>query len=200
VRLECNNGEDHVPCSAMTSLPHWVEAARAQWAWRGQVRPPFAVVPGPGQESVWDYPRPPALVPDRREVAVRWGEVEVARTLRAWRVLETSHPPTYYLPWDDVAKFLLEPAPGASFCEWKGPARFWTLVDGDRRLPGIAWSYPNPLPGAEALASRVAFYAGVLDCLVDGASVRPQPGGFYGGWITPELVGPFKGAPGSENW
>ena len=94
-------------------------------------------------------------------------------------MLETSHPPTYYLRWGDVAKLLLEPALGASFCEWKGPARFRTLVAGKRRLPGVAWSYPNPLPGA---------------------TLRPQPGGFYGGWITPKLVGPFKGEPGRQHW
>jgi uncharacterized protein (DUF427 family) len=164
----------------MTSLPNWVEAARGQWAWRGQVRPPFAELPGPGQESVWDYPRPPRLEPDRREVAARWGGVEVARARRALRLLETSHPPSYYL-WDDVAKSLLQPAPGTSFCEWKGPARYWTLVDGDRRLPGVAWSYPHPLPGAEALAGCVASYAGALDCRVDSLAVRPQPGGFFGG-------------------
>jgi len=184
----------------MTSLPKWIEAAREQWAWRGQARPPFAVKPGPDQESVWDYPRPPAVSPDPREVVVRWGDLEVARTRRALRVLETSHPPSFYLPWDDVAKSLLYPAPGASFCEWKGPARYWTLVDGDRRLAGVAWSYPQPLSGAEALAGCVAFYAGVLDCRVEGAAVRPQPGGFYGGWITPELVGPFKGEPSSQGW
>jgi uncharacterized protein (DUF427 family) len=115
-------------------------------------------------------------------------------------VLETSHPPSYYLPWDDVAKHLLQPAAGGSFCEWKGLASYWTLVDGDRRLAGAAWSYPHPLPGAEVLAGRVAFYASAPDCRVDGAAVRPQPGGFYGGWITPELVGPFKGEPGSQDW
>ncbi|MFO1302472.1 MAG: DUF427 domain-containing protein [Burkholderiales bacterium] len=184
----------------MPSLPPWIEAARKQWAWRGQARPPFAVVPGPHQESVWDYPRPPAVVPDLREVSVRWGDVAVASTRRALRVLETSHPPTFYLPWEDVATSLLQPAPGASFCEWKGEARYWTLVDGDRQLAGVAWSYPHPLPGAEALAGRVAFYAGELDCRVDGAPVRPQPGGLYGGWITQELVGPFKGEPGSQSW
>jgi len=184
----------------MASVPSWVEAARERWAWRGQARPPFAVAPGPGQESVWDYPRPPILVPDQRQVVVRWADVEVGRTRRAVRVMETSHPPGYYLPWDDVANHLLRPAPGASFCEWKGQAQYWTLVDGDRLLPGVAWNYPHPLPGAEALASRVAFYAGALDCRVDDAVVRPQPGGFYGGWITPELVGPFKGEPGSQGW
>jgi uncharacterized protein (DUF427 family) len=184
----------------MNSTPKWIEAAREQWAWRGQARPPFAVEPGPDQESVWDYPRPPAVVPDSREVVVRWGDLEVARTRRALCVLETSHPPSFYLPWDDVAKSLLQPAPGTSFCEWKGPARYWTLVDGDRRLSGVAWSYPQPLRGAEALAACVAFYAGALDCRVEGAAVRPQPGGFYGGWITPELAGPFKGEPGSQGW
>jgi uncharacterized protein (DUF427 family) len=186
----------------MTSVPDWVAAARAQWAWRGQARPSFAAAPGPGQESVWDYPRPPILVPDRREVVVQWRDagVEVARTRRALRLLETSHPPCYYLPWDDVAKSLLRSAPGGSFCEWKGPARYWDLVHGDRRVPGVAWSYPRPFPGAEVLADRVAFYAGPLDCRVDGAAVRAQPGGFYGGWITPELVGPFKGEPGSQGW
>jgi uncharacterized protein (DUF427 family) len=124
----------------------------------------------------------------------------VARTLRALRVLETSHPPSVYLPWADVARHLLQPAEGASFCEWKGPARYWSLVDGERRLTNVAWSYPEPLAGAEALADCVAFYPAALDCRVAGVAVRPQPGGFYGGWITPELVGPFKGDAGSAGW
>ena len=184
----------------MTSLPDWLKAAREHWSWRGQDRPPFAVVPGPGQVSVWDFPRPPRLVAEPREVVITWGGVEVARTRRAMRVLETSHPPSVYLPWSDVQRALLQPAPGGSYCEWKGPARYWSLVDGTRSLPAVAWSYPQPLAGAEALADRVAFYPGQLQCTVGGAPVRPQPGGFYGGWITPELVGPFKGAPGSEGW
>jgi uncharacterized protein (DUF427 family) len=184
----------------MSGFPDWVAAAREQWHWRGQARPAFAVAPGPGQESVWDYPRPPRLAPDTREVVVRWGDVEVARTRRAVRVLETAHPPSFYLPWEDVVKGLLQPAPGESFCEWKGPARYWSLTDGKRRVAKVAWSYPQPLAGAEALADCVAFYPAALDCRVDGAPVRPQPGGFYGGWITPELVGPFKGEPGSQGW
>ncbi len=184
----------------MTSLPAWLRAARDQWQWRGGDRPPFAAVPGPGQESVWDYPRPPRLAPDGREVVVRWGAREVARTRGAVRVLETAHPPTFYLPWADVDRTLLQPHPGGSVCEWKGPARYWSLVDGARRLDGVAWSYPRPLPEAQALADCVAFYAHDLDCSVDGAPVRPQPGGFYGGWITPELAGPFKGEPGSQGW
>ena len=141
------------------------------------------------------------IVPDAREVVIRWGSVEVARTREAVRVLEISHPPSFYLPWADAAQHLLrrEPASG-SFCEWKGPAEYWTLVDGPRRLPRVAWRYPRPLPGAEALADRVAFYATHLDCRVDGLPVRPQAGAFYGGWITAELVGPFKGGPGTYGW
>ena len=184
----------------MAELPEWLQSAREQWRWRGQARPPFAAVPGPGQVSVWDFPRPPRLAPDGREVIVRWGGVELARTRRAVRVLETAHPPSWYLPWDDVVRHLLQPAGGGSFCEWKGPARYWSLVQSGRHLPGVAWSYPQPLAGAEALAACVAFYPAALDCSVDGAAVRPQPGGFYGGWITPELVGPFKGDAGSEGW
>jgi uncharacterized protein (DUF427 family) len=184
----------------MSELPGWIQAARAQWRWTGRARPPFAAVPGPGQVSVWDFPRPPRLAIDQREVVVRWGDVEVARSCRAVLVLETAHPPSVYLPWDDVARHLLQPAAGGSFCEWKGPARYWTLVHGKRRLPRVAWSYPQPLAGAETLAECVSFYPAALDCRIDGATVTPQPGGFYGGWITPELVGPFKGEPGSEQW
>lgn len=184
----------------MADLPDWIASARAHWRWRGQERPPFAVAPGPGQVSVWDFPRPPRVVPDPREVVIRWAGREVARTRRAVHVRETAHPPSVYLPWDDVDRRLLRPAAGGSFCEWKGPARYWSLVDGDCRLDAVAWSYPAPLAGAEALADCVAFYPASLDCTVGGDPVRPQPGGFYGGWITSELVGPFKGEAGSEGW
>jgi uncharacterized protein (DUF427 family) len=182
--------------------PDALQHARDQWLWRGQARPPFAAVPGPGQVSVWDYPRPPRLVAEPREVVIHWAGTELARSRRAMAVQETAHPPTVYLPWDDVVRALLQPAGGGSFCEWKGPARHWSLVDAARglRIDGVAWSYPQPLPGAEVLADRVAFYAGPLQCTVGGAPVRPQPGGFYGGWITPELTGPFKGEPGSHGW
>ena len=184
----------------MSNAPDWLDAARAQWRWRGQERPPFAELPLPGQTSVWDYPRPPRIVADAREVVVRWGDLEVARTGRALCVLETGHPPSFYLPWADVVRDLLQPSSGSSFCEWKGPARYWSLVAAGRQLSGIAWCYPQPLPGAEALADCVAFYPNELDCRVGGAVVRPQPGGFYGGWITPELAGPFKGERGSDSW
>jgi uncharacterized protein (DUF427 family) len=192
----------------MSIDPARLAAARAQWRWRGQSRPPFAAAPGAGQVSVWDFPRPPELVREPREIVVRWGDVEVARTHQAWAVRETAHPPTFYLPPGDVAPGLLRPAGGGSFCEWKGAALYWDLVDGDdkargdppRRLAKVAWSYPHPLAGAEPLADAVAFYARDLECSVGGAPVRPQPGGFYGGWITPELAGPFKGDPGSGGW
>lgn len=177
-----------------------ITQARAQWHWRGNARPPFAHVPAQGQVSVWDFPRPPELVREEREILVLWGDALVARTRGAWAVRETAHPPTFYLPLADVERTLLRPAGAGSFCEWKGPAHYWDLVDGDRRLARVAWSYPQPLAGAEPLAQCIAFYAHDLDCHVGGEKVRAQPGGFYGGWITPELCGPFKGDPGSHGW
>jgi uncharacterized protein (DUF427 family) len=190
----------------MTKPSDWLEdlqAARDHWNWRGQTRPPFAVVPGPGQVSVWDFPRPPRVVRDAREVVIRWDGFELARTRKAVLVLETSHPPGFYIPWADVNRALLQPAAGSSFCEWKGPASYWSLVNNGRTLPNVAWSYPKPLADAEGaalLAGCVAFYPAQLDCTVGGETVTPQPGGFYGGWITPELTGPFKGEPGTSGW
>jgi uncharacterized protein (DUF427 family) len=180
--------------------PAWVTQAREGWTWRGTGRPDFATAPGPGQESVWDYPRPPLLVKDAREVVVRLGEIELARTRTAIRVLETSHPPTFYLPRGDVDWSHLVPAGGGSFCEWKGACQYLDVVVGSTTLPRTAWSYQRPFPEAASLAGHVAFYAHQLTCLVAGARAEPQPGGFYGGWVTPELVGPFKGAPGSAGW
>ena len=180
------------------ALPPSLQATREQWNWRGQARPPFAAEPRPGQISVWDFPRPPRVAPESREVRIVWGGVPVACSTRTLCVLETAHPPTYYIPWDDVARDLLCPAPGSSFCEWKGPARYWSLVHGTRKLPSHAWSYPQPMAGAESLAGCVAFYARGLTCSVGSLPATPQPGGFYGGWVTPELCGPFKGEPGSE--
>lgn len=177
-----------------------IAKARAQWRWRGEDRPPFADVPAPGQVSVWDFPRPPALVREAREIVVHWGPTLVARTYGAWAVRETAHPPTFYLPLADVERTLLHSAGGGSLCEWKGPAHYWDLIDGQRRLAKVAWSYPKPLAGAEVLAQCIAFYAHELQCSVGGKSVLAQPGGFYGGWITPDLAGPFKGDAGSNSW
>ena len=186
--------------AAFLQDPDSLASSREQWRWRGKDRPPFAEVPGPGQVSVWDFPRPPALVRDLRDVEVRWGEIVVVRTCGAWAVQETSHPPTFYVPLADVDRTLLRPAGGGSVCEWKGQAQYWDLVDGTRRLENVAWSYPEPLKGAEVLADCIAFYAHALVCSVGGSPVRAQPGGFYGGWITPDLSGPFKGEAGSSAW
>ena len=184
----------------MTRFTDVLQAHRSQWQWRGQARPPFAETPREGQESVWDYPRPPRLVADHREIVIRWGNREIARSRAALRILETAHPPSFYLPPADVDTALLRPGSGSSFCEWKGPARYWSLVLEGSELPNVGWSYPAPLPGAERLTDFIAFYPASLHCTVDDAAVTPQPGGFYGGWITPELAGPFKGAPGSHGW
>ncbi len=184
----------------MAKLPSWARAGRGGWRHTGAERPAFAEEPGPGQESVWDYPRPPRLVPDARRVRVRAGDLLIADTTRALRVCETASPPTFYLPPEDVAMQHLEPAPGASRCEWKGEARYWSVVTAAGRLETCGWSYPDPFPEFDWLRGYFSFYPARLACSVDGHAVLPQPGRFYGGWVTPELVGPFKGEPGSEGW
>lgn len=173
---------------------------REKWRYTGSVRPEFAETPGEGQESVWDYPRPPRIEPDPREVLVRAGRHVVARTRRAVRVLETASPPTFYLPPDDTDSSLLEPAPDRSRCEWKGEARYWSVTAPEGTLLAVGWSYPEPFPEFASLAGYLSFYPGRLECRVDGVRALPQPGQFYGGWVTPELAGPFKGEPGSESW
>lgn len=153
------------------------------------------------RESVWDYPRPPRLEDVAARIRVVFGGRVVADTLRAKRVLETSHPPTYYIPPEDIAPGCLEPVAGTSFCEWKGVARYFDVVVGDERAPRAAWSYPEPAPSFEAIAGYVAFYPGPMDaCYVGEERARPQPGGFYGGWITSAIRGPFKGGPGTRGW
>lgn len=162
---------------------------------------PEPVRPGPGQESVWEYPRPPRLEPTSKRIEVVFAGQVIADTERALRVLETSHPPTYYLPPDDVRMDLLVSSPKGSYCEWKGHAAYWTVRVGDRQARNAAWSYPHPVPAFQELKDFLAFYCDPMDaCRVDGEEVRPQPGGFYGGWITRDLVGPFKGEPGSWGW
>ncbi len=182
------------------SIPRWALQGRSGWRYHGQERPDFAHEPAPGQASVWDYPRPPRVEVDRREVTVRSGATLVARTHRSVRVLETASPPTVYLPFEDVTMELLTPASGSSRCEWKGEARYWTLTLPEGRLAQVAWSYPDPFPGFEALRDHISFYPGRVECWIDSVRVEPQPGRFYGGWVTPDLAGPFKGEPGSEGW
>jgi uncharacterized protein (DUF427 family) len=165
------------------------------------VRHPRPDPVGPGQESVWSYPRPPSAEGSGRHVVVEVGGRVVADTRRAIRVCETSHPPVYYVPRDDVAPGVLERADGTSWCEWKGEATYWDLVVDGRRVPAAGWSYERPTQGYEHLTAAVAFYPGRVDrALVDGEVVRRQPGDFYGGWITDEVVGPFKGGPTSLAW
>ncbi len=170
------------------------------WTYTGRARPPFAEAPKPGQESVWDYPRPPRVQGDAREVRIALGGVEIARSRRALRVLETASPPTFYLPRADLRLEFIEPAAGASHCEWKGRAVYWSVVAGGQRLARVAWSYPDPAPPFAALRDHFGFYPAALDCRVDGLRVLPQPGGFYAGWVTPDVAGPFKGVPGTEGW
>ncbi|AJP72769.1 DUF427 domain-containing protein [Sphingomonas hengshuiensis] len=155
----------------------------------------------PGQESVWDYPRPAIAQSCAARIVIEHRGTIIADTRRAVRTLETSHPPSYYLPRDDIAPGVLRRAEGSSFCEWKGAAAYWdVLVDGVV-LPRVGWSYPSPTPGFAILRDHVAFYAAPFDrCSVDGETVVPQPGEFYGGWITSAVAGPFKGVPGSRGW
>lgn len=176
-----------------------LEARRARWVYRGQNRPPFAAVPGPGQISVWDFPRPPRIERESRRVEVSDQSRSLARSERALRVLETASPPTIYLPIEDVEMSLLAHVPGESICEWKGRAEY-LLLEGRATLGAVAWRIPDPFAGYEPLAGCISFYAGRLHCRLGGEDVRAQPGSFYGGWITSELAGPFKGAPGSDDW
>lgn len=159
------------------------------------------VEPGVGQESAWDYPRPPRLEQVKKRLQVLFGGREVVDTQRAWRVLETSHPPVYYLPPADIDMVLLRDAGGGSWCEWKGRASYYDVVVGDKIARRAAWAYHRPSPRFDDIKDHVAFYAWAMEaCLVDGEKVRPQPGEFYGGWITSDIVGPFKGGPGTSGW
>ena len=169
------------------------------WQYRGQKRPDFADIPGPGQESVWDYPRPPDLVTDGRLVEVYHGEQLVASSYRTYRVLETAHPPSFYIPPEDVKWEMLESAPGSSVCEWKGTANYWVLSF-DPNQGAVGWSYPAPTSAFEPIRHHVSFYPAILACYVAGERARPQPGKFYGGWVTGEITGPFKGEPNSAHW
>ena len=155
----------------------------------------------PGQESVWDYPRPPRIEQVARRVIIDFGGEPILDTTDVVRVLETSHPPVYYLPISAFSDGVLVPAPGSSFCEFKGTARYFDVRSAGQVAASTAWNYPQPSRGYELLRGRVALYAGPMDaCTVDGERVLPQPGGFYGGWVTADVVGPFKGGPGSLGW
>ncbi len=162
---------------------------------------PVPIVPQPGQESVWDYPRPPRLEATSQRIQIVFNQVTIADTTGAYRVLETSHPPTYYIPLADIQQQYLQPVDRQTFCEWKGSGSYYSIVVGDRVITEVAWYYAQPTPAFTAIRNYVAFYAAPMDaCYVGNQRVTPQPGNFYGGWITPDIVGPFKGEPGSWGW
>ena len=162
---------------------------------------PERTSPGPGQESVWNYPRPPRVEPTSERVVIRFGGEVVAETTSAVRVLETSHPPAYYLPRTAFVEGALQPSAGLSYCEFKGEAHYLSVAAGGDLIEAAAWFYPQPQTGYELLRDYVSVYPGRMDaCLVDGELVEAQAGGFYGGWITSKIVGPFKGDPGTEGW
>ncbi len=156
----------------------------------------------PDQESVWSFPRPAVAEATAARIVIEHRGRRIADSRRTIRTLETSHPPSYYIPVEDIAPGVLRCAAGSSsFCEWKGAAVYWDVLVGGTVLEGVGWSYPSPTPAFLALKDHVAFYAGPFDrCLVDGQEVTPQAGPFYGGWITDRFAGPFKGGPGSAGW
>lgn len=162
---------------------------------------PKRIQPAPGQKSVWDYPRPPKLEDVEVRILVVFGGMTIADSTAAKRVLETSHPPVYYIPPHDIDMRYLRHVPGGSFCEWKGPAQYFNVGIRDKIAEKAAWSYPHPTPAFSSIQNYIAFYPSLMDaCYVDGELVQPQPGGFYGGWITSDIVGPFKGEPGTLYW
>ncbi len=162
---------------------------------------PEPISPGPGQESVWDYPRPPRVEDVTKHIRIIFNHELIADTRRARRVLETSHPPNYYIPLDDIKTEYLTPSDRSTYCEWKGRASYYTLWVGDRQTKDAAWYYPEVLPAYAELSGYVGFYPGPMDaCYVDDEKVQPQPGSFYAGWITQDIVGPFKGGPGTWGW
>jgi uncharacterized protein (DUF427 family) len=159
------------------------------------------ILPQPGQESVWDYPRPPRLEDSTKQIQIVFNGVEIAHTQRAKRVLETSHPPVYYVPLEDIQQQYLIRTSRSTFCEWKGQSGYYTVKVGDRLAENAGWFYPSPTPDFAAIKDYVAFYPSRMDaCYVDGELVTAQPGDFYGGWITQDIVGPFKGIAGSWGW
>lgn len=159
------------------------------------------IEPAPGQESVWDYPRPPAVQDTGKHIEVFFNDILIADSTDAKRVLETASPPVYYIPPSDVEMRYLLKSDKTTFCEWKGEASYYTVSVHDKSAKDAAWFYPNPAPGYESIKNYIAFYPQLMDaCYVDGEIVKPPPGKFYGGWITSDIAGPFKGEPGTEGW
>ncbi len=155
----------------------------------------------PGQESVWDYPRPPRVEDSEKHVEIFFNDIMIADSSATKRVLETSSPPVYYLPLEDIEMRYLSLSDKKTMCEWKGLASYYNIKVHDKAALNAAWYYPDPIPEYSVLKGYVAFYPQYMDvCYLDGEVVSPQPGSFYGGWITSDIVGPFKGEPGTEGW
>ncbi|ACK71476.1 protein of unknown function DUF427 [Gloeothece citriformis PCC 7424] len=162
---------------------------------------PTPIKPKPGQESVWDYPRPPRLEDTTKSIRIIFNDVVIAETQSAKRVLETSHPPGYYIPAADIKLEYLIETPRKSLCEWKGWCIYYDVIVGEKQAQAAAWRYVQTTPQFTSLENHYSFYPGLMDaCYVDDELVQPQPGDFYGGWITQDIVGPFKGVPGSMGW
>ena len=181
------------------------QLARHRAAWATRPRPSAIEVPKPGQESVWDYPRPPELRAAEGPLKVVFGGEVIAETTLGLRIVETAGAPVYFFPPVDVKMELLKEAQGSTFCEWKGEAVYFDLVASGKVSERAAFSYPDPLDdlgrGFDKVAGWIAFYASRVDeAWVDGERATPQPGGFYAGWVTSRLAGPIKGEPGSEGW
>lgn len=158
------------------------------------------IEPGAGQESVWDYPRPPRVELSPRRIRVFFADTLIAESSKAYRVLETSHPPTWYIPREDIKTEFLIKGKDSSHCEWKGIATYWTVKVGKQVIENAGWSYEHPSTRFATIARHFAFYPSRCECYVDEERVQPQPGDFYGGWITSDVVGPFKGSPGTGGW
>ncbi|GMN10194.1 DUF427 domain-containing protein [Croceitalea sp. MTPC9] len=180
-------------------LPDWLKKARMSWEYNGKGRPPFAKEPKKGQISVWDFPRPPAIEKVKKEISVYQEKNCLAKTRNGYAIMETAHPPSYYIPPTDINQnFLIRIPNKKSLCEWKGSAIYWALKTDPEQA--IAWSYPDPFSEFEAIKDHLAFYPQQLNCFIKQEKVTPQPGKSYAGWITTNLVGPFKGEPGTGHW
>jgi len=177
----------------MSNLPKWVQSGQGQWEYRGQKRPDFASTPKENQESVWDYPRPPVLVADNRTIIVKANKQKIAESTNGYRVLETASPPTVYIPPEDMDISLLTKNVSTSRCEWKGVATYWDIKTDNFVIQKAAWSYEDPFDKFQQIKGYLCFYPGKVSCYLDDERVRPQPGGYYGGWLTDEIVGPVKG-------
>jgi uncharacterized protein (DUF427 family) len=185
----------------MANIPEHLRVEVNKWRNMERKRPNDIKIPDPGQESVWDYPRPPKVEHIGKHLRVEFGGIAIAESNHTIRIIETASPPVYYFPPDSVLMKYIEPSQRRSLCEWKGRAIYYSVRVGKQFSENATWSYPDPWEGYQAILGYLAFYAAKMDaCYIDGQQVKPQPGEFYGGWITVDILGPFKGEQGTEEW